>query len=124
MNDSPVTAWLIIIVIVGIILAVSLPIMIGTYPFGPEATHHVTVNRLYIDTSSDGDGGRESHYMVGTDKGVFEVDNSWIAGIWNADDMYASLLQGSNYTITVKGNKVVNFFMQEYPYIIRIEKGY
>lgn len=122
MHDNHLITWLIAIAIVGFILAVSLPIMIGTFPFGPEQIHQVTVNRLYIDTSSDGDGGHNSHYMVGTDKGVFEVDNSWIAGIRNADDMYASLLQGSNYTITVKGKKVVNFFMQEYPYIIRISK--
>lgn len=120
--DGKLFGILIVIFIIGLVAALCLPVMMGMYPFGPEQTLDVTVNRMYIDTSSDGDGGHESHYMVGTDKGVYEIDNSWIAGIWNADEMYSSLQQGSNYTITVKGKKYVNFFMQEYPYIIRVSK--
>ena len=121
MNDK-LFGILFVVFIIGLVVAFAFPVMMGTYPFGPEQTLNVTINRLYIDTSSDGDGGRQSHYMVGTDKGVYEVDNSWIAGIWNADEIYSSLQQGSNYTITVKGNKYVNFFMQQYPYIIKVNK--
>lgn len=112
---------LIIIFIIGLIAAIGIRPLVGVFPFGPESTLNVNVTRLYVDVSGSGED-KESHYMVGTDKGVYEVDNSWIAGIWNADEIYSSLQQGSNYTITVKGNKYVNFFMQQYPYIIKVNK--
>lgn len=36
------------------------------------------VERLYVDFSGTKDSSK-SHYMVGTDQGVFEVDNSiWL----------------------------------------------
>jgi hypothetical protein len=59
--------------------------------------------------------------MVATDQGVFEIDNGALLGVWNADEMYGRLKEGHTYRITTKGNKVVGYFSQEYPYIISLE---
>lgn len=87
----------------------------GVDGFGPVVTQTATVERLYVDN------GGSSHYMVGTDKGVFEVSNGWLLGLWNADELYAKLEAGETYTITTKGNKVVGWFFQQYPYIIEVK---
>lgn len=95
------------------------PIVKGAPPFGPERMETVTVTRLYVDVS----GSKEttsSHYMVATDKGVFEVNNSIILGIWNADEIYSQLESGKTYNVKLKGNKLVNFLFQRYPYIIEV----
>lgn len=105
----------IIILITGIPL---IKISAGVYPFGPEKNiREATVERLYVDRSSE-----SSHYMIGTDKGVFECDNSVILQIFNADEIYSSLQEGQTYNLTVKGNKFVNFFAQNYPHITKVEK--
>jgi prepilin-type N-terminal cleavage/methylation domain-containing protein len=85
----------------------------GAFPFGPERNLTVTVKRLYVDYD-----GEYSHYMVGTDQGVFEVDNSLMLGIYNADELYSYLEEEKTYNIITKGNQVTNWFMQEYPCII------
>jgi hypothetical protein len=88
----------------------------GVDGFGPIKEHTITVERLYVD------GGKQSHYMVGTDKGVFEVQNHLIPiQIFNSDELYSKLEVGKTYNVTVKGNKVLNWFMQQYPYIIEIK---
>ena len=88
----------------------------GVSGFGPEDTRQVTINRLYVD------GGKSSHYMVGTDKGVYEISNHLIPiQIFNCDELYSKLEVGKAYTVKVKGNKVTNWFMQQYPYIIEIK---
>ena len=87
--------------------------MLGTDGFGPERDEQITVQRLYVDKHS---------YMVGTDKGVYEVQNFVIPiQIFNSDELYSKLEVGKTYSVTVKGNKVLNPFMQEYPYIISIK---
>lgn len=91
-------------------------ISLGVNGFGPEQHLQITVNRLYVD------GGKESsHYMVGTDQGVFEIGNFVIPiQIFNADELYSKLEVGKKYNIKTKGNKVVGFLIQEYPYIVEI----
>lgn len=120
MRDDNIMGVMIVIAIIGILVACAIRPLVGVFPFGPENTYDVNVTRLYVDVSGSGED-KESHYMVGTDKGVFEVDNSLWNWIWNADEIYAQLQQGSNYTIRVKGRKVVNWFYQEYPYILSVE---
>jgi len=85
----------------------------GTDGFGPERDEQITVQRLYVD---------KHDYMVGTDKGVFEVQN-FIAPIqiFNSDELYSKLEVGKTYNVTLKGNKVLNPIMQQYPYIINIK---
>lgn len=90
---------------------------LGIGGFGPESIQQVTIQRLYVD------GGKSSHYMVGTDQGVFEVDNIlWPVQVFNSDELYSQLEVGKTYTVKLKGNKVINWLVQEYPYIIEIQK--
>lgn len=110
-----------IVLIVVAVIAVALfraPLM-GIFPFGPTGKVECTINRLYVDS-----GGKEegSHYMVGTDKGVFEVENSAWASVTNADELYSILKEGKRYRLTTKGDKVVGYFYQEYPRITAIEE--
>ena len=89
----------------------------GVNGFGPVKEQVVTVERLYVD------GGKPSHYMVGTDKGVFEVSNfRFPIQIWNSDEIYSNLKVGEKYTIKTKGNKILNWWFQEYPYIIEVKE--
>jgi hypothetical protein len=123
-REFPLIPVLAGIAIVTIILAMggymlSGPIM-GTHGFGPTNTVTVTVVKTYVDTSTGENG--DSHYMVATNKGVFECNNGWWLGVWNCDEIFGQLAQGKTYTIKTKGNKVVNFFMQEYPYILSVQE--
>jgi hypothetical protein len=89
----------------------------GVNGFGPEEEQVITIERLYVD------GGESSHYMVGTDKGVYEVSNLMFpVQIWNSDEIYSSLKVGEKYTIKTKGNKILNWYFQEYPYIIEVKE--
>jgi len=97
-----------------------IPLMSGgcqTHGLGTISELTVTIEDKYVDTSSSKEGNSSS-YMVSTDKGVFEVNNGIFLGIWNADEIYSSLKKGKTYNVQVKGKKVVNFIMQQYPYII------
>jgi len=96
---------------------IAMPFILGTGGCGPERAFEATVTRLYVDHSGSGKNS-SSHYMVGTDAGVFEVDNGWMLGVWNADEIYASLREGRRYKLKTKGNKVVGWFFQDYPYIV------
>lgn len=78
---------------------------------------HATVTRMYVDHSGGKHGG--SAYMVGTDKGVFEVDNGILLGMWNADELYSALKEGRTYDFVTKGETIQNWMMQEYPRIVK-----
>lgn len=107
------------VIFLGILLIVpiSCNAILGVYGFGPKNTLDVTINRTYVDYSGSGDN-KSSHYMVATDKGVFEVDNGIMLGMWNADEVYGKFKNDKKYRITTKGNRVVGMFFQEYPYIL------
>jgi hypothetical protein len=111
---------MIVIVIVALVLAMLVPgcqyIGGGCGSFGPTTRQIVTVETKHVDS------GESSHYMVGTDAGVFEVQNGFFLGIYDADDVYAKLRIGGRYQVTTKGNRVVNFWLKEYPYIVSIEE--
>lgn len=88
-----------------------------TYPFGPESQEIVKVERMYVDVS-----GERSNYMVATDKGIFEMDNSVWLQIFNIDELYGRLEAGKTYEVTVKGRKLLNFFFQRYPHITTMKE--
>lgn len=118
-KNSSGTSFVEFLVILTLLFVVGLlgsGMLFGHYPFGPEKELTATVNRLYVDTHN-----KESHYMVGTDKGVFECDNSFWLGIWNTDELYSDLVAGKTYRLTVKGNRSVNLFFQKYPGIIKVD---
>lgn len=117
--DSPLltitTAFVgpLIFVVAVMAIVTSIDYMLGTDGFGPERDEQITIQRLYVD---------KHNYMVGTDKGVYEVQNFVIPiQIFNSDELYSKLEVGKTYNVTIKGNKVLNPFMQEYPYIISIK---
>lgn len=118
--DNPLLGVIIIVptflvVMIGSIILIDYSL--GIKGFGPESIQQVTIQRLYVD------GGKSSHYMVGTDQGVLEVDNIlWPVQVFNSDELYSQLEVGKTYTVKIKGNKVINWFVQEYPYIIEIQK--
>jgi hypothetical protein len=93
---------------------------LGVGGWGPTRVQDVTVTKCWVDYSKDSDGVMQSHYMVGTDQGVFEVANGWLLGMCNADVVYGKLEVGKRYTIKTKGNQHVNFAMQYYPYIVKV----
>ena len=99
----------------------SLSPILGLYPFGPESTEVVTVNRLYVDVSGSKDSTKSS-YMVATDKGVFEMNNSLWLWVFNIDEIYGQLEAGKKYEVTVKGNKLVNLLFQVYPHILTVKE--
>ncbi len=88
----------------------------GAGGFGPTKTvSNVTVIDKHVDRSND-----SSHYMVTTDKGVFEVDNGILLGIWNSDEVFGSIEKGKVYNFITEGNKNTNFLFQDYPYITSV----
>jgi len=109
---------LLIVLCIAIILMsiFGFPIILGEGAFGKTSTIDCTVQRLYVDGN-----GKSSHYMVGTDKGVFEVGNGLFINIWNADEIYSSIKSGESYRFTTKGNKALGMFWQYYPFIVKVE---
>ena len=102
-----------VLLIVGTVIGLNYTF--GVQGFGPEKEMVIQVQRLYVDS------GSSSHYMVGTDHGVLEVQNHLIPfQMFNSDEIYSQLEVGKTYTVTVKGNKVLNWWYQEYPYIIKV----
>lgn len=99
-----------------IIIFPLLNIIYGVGGFGPQRTVIATVNTKHVDS------GENSHYMITTDAGVFEVDNGFMLGVWNSDEIYGSIQDRKKYKFTTKGNKVIGMFFQEYPYIIKCEE--
>ena len=89
----------------------------GAGPFGPENAVTATVISKHVDSTHD-----NSHYMVTTTAGTFEVQNGLLLGVWNADELYGNLQPGHKYNIRTKGVKVVNMFLQAYPYVIGINE--
>lgn len=94
-----------------------LPYGLGLYPFGPQSIQTITVDRLYVDAH-----GKSSSYMVASDKGIFEMDNSLVLGIFNIDELYGQLEAGKTYEVTVKGGKLLNIFFQCYPHITTVKE--
>ena len=112
------TSLVVIVVLLLIAVVFCIPIFLGVNGWGPINYVEATVNRTYVDISGKGEN-KASHYMVATDNGVFEIDNGIVLGMWNADELYGQLKEGQRYLFTTKGNKVVGFWYQEYPYIIK-----
>lgn len=109
------------LIFIGILLGgfIGLRVGLGLFPFGPEQEIYAKVQRLYVDVSGDKDYTK-SHYMVGTDKGVFEVSNSLWLWMWDADKRYSQLQNDKEYRLKIKGNELINILYQEYPRITSI----
>ena len=120
LNELMIMVAIVFVVVSLLFVIMARPVM-GIFPFGPESSVTAKVERVYVDYS----GGKESsssHYMVGTDVGVFEVDNSLWLWMWDADKRYAKIKEGNTYAFRVKGREVIGLLFQEYPGIIAVEQ--
>lgn len=112
-------AVIVLVVAAAIIFGLTHNFWLGLNGWGPVRTVDTVVTKTYIDHGEQ----NQSHYMVGTESGVFEVDNGWNLGVSNADEIYAKMKEGHKYHLTTKGNKLVWYFgIQNYPYIIKVEE--
>lgn len=91
----------------------------GSYGFGSEGKVCAKILSKHVDPRS----GAGSSYMVTTDKGTFEIENGFILGVWNADDLYGGLEVGESYALDVRGDEVLNFALQQYPFVVGWEKA-
>jgi hypothetical protein len=107
---------LVVIFVAIVILPVSCSIFLGVGGFGPKEGHeNVTIKSKHLDS-------QENSYMLVTDKGVFEVGNGFLLGMWNADEVYGEIEVGSIYNLETKGNKVLSWYVQAYPYVVEYRK--
>lgn len=113
----PILAVPVACVVLLVSIFFGLPYGLGLYPFGPQSVQTITVDRLYVDAHD-----KSSSYMVASDKGIFEMDNSFILGIFNVDELYGQLEAGKTYEVTVKGGKLLNFIFQAYPHITTVKE--
>jgi hypothetical protein len=110
-------AFCVIVVILLVGVLIFAPPIFGLPPFGERNEVVATVQSKHID--NNGDAG--SSYMVVTDKGVFEVNNSLWLWLWNSDEIYGKIEVGKTFTFSIKGRKCANFIFQKYPYIEKIK---
>lgn len=110
-------AWLLVFAVIMLGSCVAGPVL-GVDGYGPVNKYSVTVISKHIDAQKD-----SSSYMVNTDVGTFEVDNGILLDVWNADEIYGRILVDHAYCFTAKGNRVTNFWMQQYPYILEVKQG-
>lgn len=118
MHDRSVQFWMAILLIAIVLGSCVAGPVLGVDGYGPINTYSVTVVSKHIDAQKD-----SSSYMVNTNIGTFEVDNGMLLGVWNADEIYGSILVDHEYCFTAKGNRVTNFWMQQYPYVLKVQKG-
>lgn len=92
--------------------------ILGVGGYGPVRQYDVVIVSKHIDAQKD-----SSSYMVNGDTQTFEVDNGILLDVWNADVIYGNILVGERYCIEAKGNQKTDFWMQQYPYILKAVKG-
>jgi len=95
---------------------------LGIGGFGPTRQYSVLVTNKHIDAQRDSSSYMVTTFYDGAPK-VFEVDNGVRLGIWNADEIYGLIVIGERYCFVAKGNEVTNFWYQQYPYILKVQKG-
>ena len=92
-SDNSISKLIIVIVFFSVIfLCIFSDMIIGVNGFGPTKSFQATVLSKHIGYSKNSNGNSKSHYMVTTTSGTFEVDNGWLLGVYNADEIYGSLL--------------------------------
>lgn len=95
------------------IVLVSRPIYI--YGIGVK-TLDVSINKAERVTATD---GRSSKYLVYTDKGVFEITDTWWYLQFRSSDLYGKMVGNSNKTIKTVGPRFG--FLSWYPNIVYVE---
>ena len=115
---------MIVVVIIGLLASMFMSSCQGGWSTGTMLGAPVnSVTARVISKHVDYSRHNESHYMVSTTSGTFEVQNGFLLDMWNADEVYGQIEPGHTYTFHTRGVKVVNAFMQEYPYILSAQES-
>lgn len=110
-----IVGTVLVLIVLGICILPRLVLGIGG--LGPKSSIQCTVQKTYIDHSQEG-----SSYIVMTDAGPFEVDNSFFLWKFDADTTFGNIKEGHKYTLDVSGKRYQNFFMQDFPLIIKAQE--
>lgn len=84
-----------------------------------EGYTDVLITKKFIDVSKDASGESNSHYVLVTDKGNFEVDRPFLDTFntsRNPDTVYGNIIEGKKYRLHHYGYSVN--FLYEYPYVV------
>lgn len=100
-----------------ILVAIAFSGCLSDYHFGEDYTD-VTVQKKMIDVSKEG-----SHYLLVTDKGVFEVDRplmDYFSKEINPDAVYSKIEEGRRYKLHHYGYRID--FEYDYPIVVGAEE--
>ena len=81
---------------------------------GIASYNHVTESTAKIERLERA-GKNSSKYLIFTDKGTYEITDSWLMWRWNSSDLYGSLKEDNCYDFKLRGWRVSFFSM--YPNI-------
>lgn len=111
---TSVRGWFLAIVVIGVLfLGIN-----GCYVYGTGGSATVTVERLTNKITNQTDT-----YLVFTDKGVYQVSDSWLRGQVRSSDLWGSLKEGKRYRIDYFGWRVPLFSWYPTIYDVVEEKG-
>jgi len=91
----------------------------GSWGGGKRQIINAKILSKHVDISQSGKMSN-THYMVTTDRGTFEIENGWIIDVWDADELYGKLVIGKTYNLTIQGDQLTNFLFQQYPFVIKV----
>lgn len=111
MQERKTGGFLMVIIVIG----AAFLMMRGCYVYSTNGTTTVTVERLTNKITGDSDT-----YLVFTDKGVYQVSDSWLRGQVRSSDLWGSLKEGKRYHIHYFGWRVPLFSW--YPTIYMAEE--
>lgn len=92
----------------------------AAYNYGTMASATVIVSEKERIVETDGDGGVSSKYLVFTDQGVFENQDTIFHFKFNSSDVYGELSAGDTFEISYYGWRVG--LLSWYPNIIEVKK--
>lgn len=99
-------------------LCIGLIILVFDFHFAfykiTETTETLTVTDKYVKNGND-----RSIYLIQTDKGVYEITDTWVYFRWDSSDLYGAIEVGETYECKVCGKRIP--FLSWYKNIITAE---
>jgi hypothetical protein len=103
-----------IVVIVAAVTVTAGVVSYGAALHGTERTVTATITKTWVQQTKDG-----SQYMIGTNKGVFEDDDSLFYLKFSSSDYYNNMQVGKTYTFDVTGWRIP--ILSAWPNIVSCE---